>query len=97
MAERQVKRCANCGKAFSTRDGRARCCSRLCDEGLRRMTASDLARAVRVADVRFEPLTDCEAYDKRSENCVGLDGLYCTVEKCKFYRKRGERGNENRR
>ena len=55
------------------------------------MTASDLARAIRVADVRFEPLTDCEAYDTRSENCVGLDGLYCTVEKCKFYRKRGEK------
>ena len=84
MAERQVKRCANCGKAFSTRDGRARCCSRICDEGLRRMTASDLARAIRVADVRFEPLRDCEAHDEKWEGCKGLEGLYCTVEGGRF-------------
>lgn len=35
---------------------------------------------------RYLPMKNCRFY--RGNRCTGLDNLYCTIEKCSFYKPR---------
>ena len=50
-----------------------------------------LAFVVRIRRKKmFDPLYDCEHIQK-GKTCANLDGIYCTPEFCKYYKKKDEK------
>lgn len=62
-------------------------------KGVKKMAR--LSKEQRETKTRVGTRTDCFAYDKDKRNCKALNGLYCAVEQCGFYKPaKGSGANE---
>lgn len=87
--------CPICHKAFSTTLTNGRQHHTVCSADCRNKMAAVIAvdgkqrRDELLAEAKKlerEPRKTCIMYEPISEDCVGLTGLWCTVEDCKFYK-----------
>lgn len=95
-ANRFVKICPICHKAFTNKDNQkiAATCSLSCGMLFARHDKYARERLVELAAERKRPpRTDCRMY-LESGDCSALTALWCVYEDCKFYKSRGENNGE---
>ena len=97
MNEIKLCICPVCHKAFASQVTRGRkqqiVCSAKCRIEMAKVKREGGIKAIKkmqeeAESLRCPPRKDCKAYDPVSGDCAGLTGLWCTVEKCKFYSKK---------
>lgn len=83
----KIRACAICGKAFMA-EGKRATCSAPCADLFSSYKHKQRAELVQRAEAgKRPPLTDCKMYIERpNPTCIGLTGLWCEWEECKFYK-----------
>lgn len=90
--------CPVCYKPFiSRKNGEVTCGIDCKNEASHIKTADRKAWVERVkrAERRVAPRKSCCMYDPISDDCTGLNALWCSAGACKFYKPRAEKENED--
>lgn len=83
--------CPVCYKAFASRGHSEVTCSIDCKNEASHIKATDRKEwieRVKRAEKRLAPRKNCCMYDPISDDCTGLNALWCTAGECKYYKPR---------
>lgn len=83
----KIRPCPICRRPFTSQSKRVTC-SEKCAGIFTALPYKERARLVKAAEAgKRPPLTDCKCFrDDGRKMCIGLTGLWCEWEECKFYK-----------